>query len=52
MFPEDEIDGFEKYWRRRKPGKSTSVHYASDVRIFLIAHRSIHLSDKSLFVEP
>ena len=25
---------FEKYWRRRKPGSSTAVHYASDVRIF------------------
>lgn len=34
MFPEDDIDGFEKYWRRRKPGKSTAMHYASDVRIF------------------
>jgi site-specific recombinase XerD len=34
MFPKDDIDGFEKYWRRRKPGKSTALHYASDVRIF------------------
>ena len=34
MFPKQEIDGFEKYWRRRKPGSSTAVHYASDVRIF------------------
>ena len=33
MFPQ-QIDGFEKYWRRRKPGSSTAVHYASDVRIF------------------
>lgn len=34
MFPKQHIDGFEKYWRRRKPGSSTAVHYASDVRIF------------------
>lgn len=34
MFPKEEIDGFEKYWRRRKPGKSTALHYASDARIF------------------
>jgi site-specific recombinase XerD len=34
MFPKKHIDGFEKYWRRRKPGTSTAVHYTSDVRIF------------------
>lgn len=34
MFPAEDIDGFEKYWRRRKPGKSTALHYASDARIF------------------
>jgi integrase/recombinase XerD len=34
MFPNQQIDGFEKYWRRRKPGSSTALHYASDVRIF------------------
>jgi site-specific recombinase XerD len=34
MFPEEDIDGFEKYWRRRKPGKSTALHYASDAKIF------------------
>ena len=34
MFPTEDIEGFEKYWRRRKPGKSTALHYASDVRIF------------------
>ena len=34
MFPQEQIDGFEKYWRRRKPTSSTSVYYASDVRIF------------------
>ena len=34
MFPKQQIDGFEKYWLRRKPGSSTALHYASDVRIF------------------
>jgi integrase/recombinase XerD len=34
MFPEQELAGYERYWRRRKPGCSTAVHYASDVRIF------------------
>jgi integrase/recombinase XerD len=34
MFPDQEIAGYERYWRRRKPGSSTAVHYASDVRIF------------------
>ncbi len=34
MFPEQEIAGYERYWRRRKPGSSTVVHYGSDVRIF------------------
>jgi site-specific recombinase XerD len=34
MFPKKQIDGFEKYWRRRKSGSSTALHYASDVRIF------------------
>jgi site-specific recombinase XerD len=34
MFPKEDIDGFERYWRRRKPGKSTALHYASDLRIF------------------
>lgn len=38
MFPKQEIDGFEKYWRRRKPGSSTAVHYASDVCIFFKWH--------------
>jgi integrase/recombinase XerD len=33
MFPKNQIDGFEKYWRR-KPSVSTALHYASDVRIF------------------
>ena len=34
MFPKQQIDGFERYWRRRKPGSSTALHYASDVNIF------------------
>jgi integrase/recombinase XerD len=34
MFPEQQIAGYERYWRRRKPGSSTALHYASDVRIF------------------
>lgn len=34
MYPQEEIDGFEQYWRRRKPGRSTAVHYRSDVNIF------------------
>lgn len=34
MFPETEIDNFRKYWRRRRPGRSTAVHYSSDVTIF------------------
>ena len=34
MCPASDINGFERYWRRRKPGKTTAIHYASDVRIF------------------
>ena len=34
MYPAEEIDGFEQYWRRRKPGRSTAIHYRSDVNIF------------------
>ncbi|MGD8903148.1 MAG: site-specific integrase [Anaerolineae bacterium] len=34
MYPQEEIDGFERYWRRRKPGRSTAIHYRSDVNIF------------------
>ena len=34
MFPEQQINGFKQYWRRRKPGSSTAWHYSSDVRIF------------------
>ena len=31
MFPQNHINGFEKYWRRRKPNSSTAIHYSSDV---------------------
>ena len=34
MYPKKEIEGFEQYWRRRKPGRSTAIHYRSDVNIF------------------
>jgi hypothetical protein len=34
MYPQEEIDGFEHCWRRRKPGRSTPVHYRSDVNTF------------------
>jgi integrase/recombinase XerD len=34
MFPKQQIDDFEKYWRRKKPSSSTALHYASDIRIF------------------
>ena len=34
MFPREAIEGFKRYWRRRKPGRSTATHYASDVCIF------------------
>ena len=34
MFPQNEIDGFRRYWRRRNPQSSTAIHYASDVAIF------------------
>jgi site-specific recombinase XerD len=34
LFPQSEIEDFRKYWRRRKPGNSTAVHYSSDVCIF------------------
>jgi site-specific recombinase XerD len=34
MFPQTEIDDFRKYWKRRRPGRSTAVHYSSDVTIF------------------
>jgi integrase/recombinase XerD len=34
VFPQTEIDGFRRYWRRRKPQSSTALHYTSDVTIF------------------
>ena len=56
MFPKQQIDGFEKYWRRRKLGSSTAVHYASDVRIFFKWARgrsseSITVHDVDGFIE-
>jgi hypothetical protein len=35
VYPQEEMDGFEHYWRRRKPGRSTPIHYRSDVNISL-----------------
>jgi site-specific recombinase XerD len=34
LFPQQDIDGFARYWRRRRPGSSTALHYTSDVTIF------------------
>lgn len=56
MFLEDQINGFEKYWRRRKPTSSTAVHYASDVRIFFhwrqgLAPESVSVHDIDEFIE-
>jgi site-specific recombinase XerD len=56
MFPQQHIDGFEKYWRRRKPGTSTAVHYASDVRIFFkwaidLSPETITVHDIDRFIE-
>jgi hypothetical protein len=42
VYPKEEIDGFEQYWRRRKPGRSTAIHYRSDVSIFFQwTHKSL-----------
>ena len=56
MFPQKHIEGFEKYWRRRKPGTSTAVHYASDVRIFFkwaidLSPETITVHDIDRFIE-
>jgi site-specific recombinase XerD len=56
MFPDQEIDGYERYWRRRKPGSRTAVHYASDVRIFFKwvngkTPKSISIHDIDEFIE-
>ena len=56
MFPKKHIDGFEKYWRRRKPGTSTAVHYSSDVRIFFkwafgLSPETITVHDVDRFIE-
>jgi integrase/recombinase XerD len=48
MFAQKHIEGFEKYWRRRKPGSSTAVHYSSDVRIFF--KWAINLSPETITV--
>jgi len=34
MTVQDEIEGFRRYWRRRRSGASTAIHYSSDVHIF------------------
>lgn len=34
MFPREAIEDFRRHWRRRRPGRSTATHYASDVCIF------------------
>lgn len=34
MSIQDEIADFRRYWRRRRPGSSTAIHYSSDVHIF------------------
>jgi site-specific recombinase XerD len=56
MFPQKHIEGFEKYWRRRKPGTSTAVHYTSDVRIFFkwaidLSPDTITVHDVDRFIE-
>lgn len=56
MFPQQHIEGFEKYWRRRKPGTSTAVHYTSDVRIFFewaidLSPETITVHDVDRFIE-
>jgi len=56
MFPKQQIDGFEKYWRRRKPGSSTAGHYSSDMRIFFKwalgqSPESITVHDVDWFIE-
>ena len=34
MTVQDEIQDFRRYWRRRRSGASTAIHYSSDVQIF------------------
>ena len=56
MFLKNHIDGFKKYWRRRRPGTSTAVNYASDVRIFFKwltgrSPESITIHDVDRFIE-
>jgi integrase/recombinase XerD len=56
MFPQKHIDGFEKYWRRRKLGTSTALHYSSDVRVFFkwavdLSPETITVHDVDRFIE-
>jgi len=56
MFLQKHIEGFEKYWRRRKPGTSTAVHYSSDVRIFFkwaidLLPETVTVHDVDRFIE-
>jgi site-specific recombinase XerD len=56
MFPQTEIDGFRKYWRRRRPHSTTAVHYSSDVVIFFRwarerAPASITVHDVDRFID-
>jgi len=51
-----DIVGFEKYWRRRKPGNSTAIHYTSDVRIFFrwlqgLLPEAVTIHDIDAFIE-
>ncbi|MBI3738653.1 MAG: tyrosine-type recombinase/integrase [Chloroflexi bacterium] len=56
MFPQTDIDEFRRYWRRRKPGTSTALHYASDVTIFFkwtaeLSPETITVHDVDRFIE-
>ncbi len=56
MFPQSDIDEFRRYWRRRKPGTSTAIHYASDVTIFFrwavdVSPEAVTVHDVDRFIE-
>ncbi len=56
MRSQTQIAGFEKYWRRRKPGSTTAVNYASDVRIFFqwaqgLPPEAVSVHDIDAFIE-
>jgi hypothetical protein len=56
MFPQEHIEGFEKYWRRRKPGTGTVGHYTSDIPIFFkwandLSPEIITVHDADRFIE-